>query len=143
MTSTRESALSALATVLAAAIPTAEIERNAALPETIAAGGRVVIFDGDPGEPERTLGAQPAWYYEHRAELELFVPAGTGQDAALDALLVAIGAALAGNPTLGGAVQWAEPEAPTVDLLPPDGGGRPLKAAAVKVMLAYSTASPL
>jgi hypothetical protein len=48
--------------------------------------------------------------WQHRAELEVMVEAATGEarDAALDALLVAIGETLTADPTLGGVVDTSQ-----------------------------------
>jgi hypothetical protein len=37
-------------------VPDAVVERNSALPETVPAGGLIILRDGDPGEPEQALG---------------------------------------------------------------------------------------
>jgi hypothetical protein len=83
-----------------------EVARNEVLPAKIPAGGPVIVRDGDSGEPEVTL--NPVSYlWQHRAEIEVVIKGGTpaDRDAAFDALLVAIGATLASDPTLAGAVE--------------------------------------
>jgi hypothetical protein len=142
MTSAREAALLALHQRLQAA-PDATVLRNEVLPEKIAAGGLVILRDGDPGEPEVTL--NPLIYlWQHRAELEVVVEAATPaeRDAALDALLVAIGEALASDPTLGGAVDWSEAGAPRTEDLAIEGAAA-LKGAVVPVTLVYTSATAL
>lgn len=68
--------------------------------------------------------------------------AGTGRANAFDALIVAIGAALAADRTLGGLCDWVEPEAPaSVDL--PVEGAAALKAAVITVVLHYTTTGAL
>ena len=63
-------------------------------------------------------------------------------DAVFDALCASIGAAIAGDRTLGGLCDWIEAEAPQpVDL--PIEGAAALKAAVIPVVLHYSTADPL
>jgi hypothetical protein len=142
MTSARDAALLALHQRLQAA-PDATVLRNEVLPEKIAAGGLVILRDGDPGEPEVTL--NPLIYlWQHRAELEVVVEAATPaeRDAALDALLVAIGEALASDPTLGGAVDWSEAGAPRTEDLAIEGAAA-LKGAVVPVTLVYTSATAL
>lgn len=55
MASKRETVLAAVKSLVAAALPGAEVKRNLAKAERIPPGGLVVIRDGDPGEPEVSL----------------------------------------------------------------------------------------
>ena len=115
--------------------------RGDVLPERIPASGLIILRDGKPGEPEVTL-SPLSYFYEHRAELEVVIQAGTGRDALFDALAADIGAALALDRTLGGLCDWAEAEAPEpVDL--PIEGAAALKAAVITVVLHYATPDPL
>ncbi|MDP3961798.1 MAG: acyl-CoA transferase [Pseudorhodobacter sp.] len=119
----------------------APVMRGDVLPERIPATGLIILRDGKPGEPEVTL--SPLVYsYEHRAELEVVIQAGSARDALFDALTADIGAALAADRTLGGLCDWAEAEAPEpVDL--PIEGAAALKAAVIIVVLHYTTPDPL
>jgi hypothetical protein len=140
--SAREGALLALHQRLEL-VPGAAVLRNEVLPAKIPVGGSMIVRDGDPGEPEVTL--NPVSYlWQHRAELEVLVEAGTPaeRDAALDALLVVIGEALADDPTLGGAVEWSEAGAPRTEDLAIEGAAA-LKGAVVPVTLIYTSASSL
>jgi hypothetical protein len=124
-------------------VPGPTVLRNEVLPAKVPAGGLVILRDGDPGEPEVTL--NPVNYlWQHRAELEVVVEAATPaeRDTALDALLVAIGEALANDPTLGGAVEWSEAGAPRTEDLAIEGAAA-LKGAMVPVKLIYTSASSL
>ena len=47
----------------------AAVRRNEALPQTVPAGGLVILRDGDPGEPDVTLDLRTE-FYSHRAEVE-------------------------------------------------------------------------
>ena len=115
--------------------------RDEVLPERIPAAGLIILRDGQPGEPEVTL-SPLRYHYQHRAELEVVVQAGTGRASAFDTLIAAIGAALDADRTLGGICDWIEPEAPaTVDL--PIEGAATLKAAVITVVLHYTTTGPL
>ncbi|MDT8329190.1 MAG: acyl-CoA transferase, partial [Roseovarius sp.] len=113
---------------------------GAALPESVPANGLIILRDGDPGEPEFTL-SPLTYHYEHRAEIEAVV-LRPDNDAAFDALVGPIGAVIIADRTLGGAVEWAEVEAPAPQDLPGDNGGV-IKAAIIGVVLHYSTSDPL
>ena len=115
--------------------------RDEVLPERIPAAGLIILRDGQPGEPDVTL-SPLRYHYQHRAELEVVVQAGTSRASAFDTLIAAIGAALDADRTLGGICDWIEPEAPaTVDL--PIEGAATLKAAVITVVLHYTTTGPL
>ena len=115
----------------------APVLRGDVLPERIPATGLIILRDGKPGDPEVTL-SPLAYFYEHRAELEVVIQAGTGRDALFDALTAAVGAALTIDRTLGGLCDWVEAEAPEpVDL--PIEGAAALKAALIVVVLHYMT----
>jgi hypothetical protein len=140
--SAREAALLALHQRLHA-VPGAPVLRNEVLPAKLPAGGLVIVRDGDPGDPEVTL--NPVTYlWQHRAELEVVVggPTPAERDTALDTLLVAIGVALASDPTLGSAVEWSEAGAPRTEDLAIEGAAA-LKGAVVPVTLVYTSTQPL
>ena len=139
MPTAREAILAAL---LARLQPLAALVlRDQVLPERIPAAGLIILRDGQPGEPEVTL-SPLAYHYQHRAELEVVVQAGPARASAFDDLIAAIGTAIEADRTLGGLCDWIEPEAPaSVDL--PVEGAAALKAAAITVVLHYSTAGAL
>lgn len=139
--STREAALAALKSALDAALPGADVKRNVDVPQTVGPGGLVVLRDGEPGEPEVSL-SPPLYAFEHRAEVEFYIDRRDCAERVLDALLGDAGAALAADPTLGGAVDHCEPTAPTLEPLSGDGGD-PLRVARLAILLIYVTASPL
>lgn len=141
--SAADTALNAVLSALAPHLPSgAEAQRNGVLPEKIPAAGLIILADGDPGAPEVTIGVR-TWTYEHTAEAEIYV---TGKDEStrvsrLALLTAALDAAFA-DPTLGGAVTWAECTAgPTGDI--PVDGGAPIKSQRVPVTLVYTTTTPL
>ena len=139
MPTTRETVLAALHARLQ---PLAALTlRDEVLPERIPAAGLIILRDGQPGEPEVTL-SPLRYHYQHRAELEVVVQAGTGRANAFDDLIAAIGAELEADRTLGGLCDWVEPEAPAPVDLPVEGAAA-LKAAVITVVLHYSTADPL
>ena len=139
MPTTRETTLVALHTRLQPLA--ALVLRDEVLPERIPPAGLIILRDGQPGEPEVTL-SPLRYHYQHRAELEDVVQAGTGRASAFDTLIAAIGTTLEIDRTLGGLCDWVEPEAPaSVDL--PIEGAAALKAAIVTVVLHYTTNGPL
>lgn len=116
--------------------------RGEVLPERVPAAGLLILRDGDPGKPEVTM-SPLAYHYEHRAEIEVVVQAGSGDRATtFDTLVASLGVTLAADRTLGGLCDWVEPMAPEpVDL--PIEGAVSLKAAVIPVILHYSTSDPL
>jgi hypothetical protein len=139
MPSHRETILAALHTRLQTLA--APVLRGEVLPERIPATGLIILRDGKPGAPEVLL-SPLTYFYEHRAELEVVIQAGTGRDVLFDVLTADIGAALAADRTLGGLCDWVEAEAPDpVDL--PIEGAVALKAAVIIVVLHYATGDPL
>ena len=138
MPTSRETILTALHTMLQALPGTAL--RGEVLPERIPADGLLILRDGEPGEPEVTL-SPLRYHYQHRAEIEAVVQ-GAARDAAFVSLTTSIGAAIAGDRTLGGLCDWMEAEAPRPVDLPVEGAAS-LKAAVIPVVVHYSTADPL
>ncbi|WP_296643868.1 acyl-CoA transferase [Roseinatronobacter sp.] len=139
MPTTRETVLAALhSRLLTLAAP---VLRDEVLPERIPAAGLIILRDGQPGDPEVTL-SPLRYHYQHRAELEVVVQAGTDRAGAFDTLTTSIGAALEADRTLSGLCDWIEAEAPaSVDL--PVEGAAALKAAVITVVLHYTTTGPL
>ena len=139
MPTTRETILAGLHARL---LPLAALVlRDEVLPDRIPTAGLIILRDGQPGEPEVTL-SPLRYHYQHRAELEVVVQAGTGRASTFDTLIATIGAALEADRTLGGLCDWVEPEAPaSVDL--PIEGAAALKAAVVTVVLHYTATGPL
>ena len=139
MTSKRETILTALHLRLQTLA--ARVLRGEVLPERIPTSGLIILRDGKPGEPEVTL-SPLTYFYEHRAELEVVIQAGSGRDVLFDALTAAIGQTLAADRTLGGLCDWVEAEAPEpVDL--PIEGAAALKAAMITIVLHYASPDPL
>jgi hypothetical protein len=141
---TAEAALQALGARIAAGLPSGAVfQRGGVLPTRIPAVGIAILRDGDPGEPEAWL-SPPGFYYEHLAELELVVDRPTPEQRAVafDVLKAAVGTALATDRTLGGLVDHVEPRAAAAIDLPVDGADG-LKAASIRILLAYATTDPL
>lgn len=142
MPTVRETALDALFTRLQT-VSGPEVLRNQNLPEDIPAGGLLNLRDGDPGEPERLFSPE-VFIYTHAAVLEVMVqdPDQASRDAAFDAILAAIAAALEADDTLGGAVEWCEASpAEPIDLAIE--GAAEIKAAEITIEFEYETTSQL
>jgi hypothetical protein len=139
MPTTRETILTALHARLQPLA--ALVLRDEVLPERVPSAGLIILRGGQPGEPEVTL-SPLRYHYQHRAEMEVIVQAGTGRATAFDTLIASIGTALETDRTLGGLCDWVEPEAAaSVDL--PVEGAATLKAAVITVVLHYTTTGPL
>ncbi len=143
MASKRETVLAAVTSMVAAALPGAEVKRNLAKAERIPPGGLVVIRDGDPGEPEVSL--SPLTYlYSHRIPLEIaaYENATLTREQVLDATLGAIGAAVTANRTLGGLCDWIETQAPVTEDIEAS-GALPGRFADLAILAVYATNDPL
>jgi len=138
MTTTRETILAALH-ILLQTLPATAL-RGEVLPERVPSVGLLILRDGDPGEPEVTL-SPLRYHYQHRVEIEAVVQ-GTDRDATFDTLIASIGTVLTADRTLGGFCDWIEAEAPRPVDLPVEGAAA-LKAAAIPIILHYTTADPL
>jgi len=141
MASVREHILAALLARLET-IPDATAKRDAPLPETVPAGGLIILRDGDPGDPEVLL--SPVTYlWEHQAEIEVILQRGQDDDSvALDTLLMAVGEALAADRSLGGLAEGLDWGAPKTSGLAIDGAAS-LRGATVAVTIHYSSPDPL
>ena len=146
--SVREIALAALYARLGAALaarnPAPKVLRNETVPQRLPTGGLVVVRDGETVE-ETAILSPLAWAIEHRAEVEVTVAGATpaARNAQLDALLVAIAAAITADRSLGGAVEWAQPGAPDFEDVEFEGAAA-ARAASVPVALFFTVAgSPL
>lgn len=139
MSSVRETALAALAAALAGT-GIALVRNDPLAYAGVPAGGLLALHDGDPGEPDYTMSPM-TWHYRHRAQLDVVLQ-GAVREADFDAALVAVGAALAADRTLGGAVDWCEPGGAAVTDIAVEGAA-PFLAASVAIVLHYSTTDPL
>ncbi|WP_439580640.1 hypothetical protein [Elioraea sp.] len=141
--SSREAAIAALhaaiSTALAARSPEPQVLRDETVPQRLAAGGLVVVRDGETVE-ETAILSPLRWQIRHVAEVVVAVPGATpeARAAALDALLVDVADAIAADRTLGGAVEWAQPESPSFDDLAFEGAAS-VRAASVPVSLWFTT----
>ena len=140
--SKREQILGSLALSLRSGL-TATVRRNEVLPERVPAAGLMILRDGDPGEPDVTLNPRTE-FYSHRVEIEVHVPRDSagGGEAALDALLGAVGMALRVDPSLGGLAENLTPSAPETGALAIEGAA-PILTARLVVTVEYLVSDPL
>jgi hypothetical protein len=138
--STREAAIAALhtalSTALAARSPAPQVLRGETVPQRIAAGGLVMIRDGETVE-ETAILSPLRWQIRHVA-VGAVGATPEARAATLDAVLVDIAEAVIADRTLGGAVEWAQPESPSFDDLAFDGAAS-VRAASVPVSLWFTT----
>lgn len=113
--SKRRDVMLALKALVTAAVPAARVrgfDGDASKPRQADPGGDVIGHPGDPGEPEVDL-SPVAYTYEHEFPIEVGAPYGAGDPgAAIDAIMGAIGAAIAADRTLGGLCLFLEAVAP-------------------------------
>lgn len=121
-------------------LPDAEVvglDNDEDVPTRVRAGGRVVVRAGDPGDPDVDL--SPLTYnYAHRIPLEVVM----ADEEALDAAMMAIGAAIDVDRTLGGLVEWLEAEAPSTQNVRADTAAAQ-RGAVLSLLASYATLSPL
>lgn len=143
MPSKSEQVLAALFTALRHGLLTVTVVRNEAVPVKIPPGGLVILRDGEPGEGE-FIHSPPTWFYEHRAEVEVYVDLATAvlRDAKFDRIKTGIAGILAANRTLGGLVDYAVGENPAPLELSHDGIPG-VKAGVIIIVLPYDTSDPL
>jgi hypothetical protein len=98
-----------------------------------------VVQDGETAE-ETAILSPLRWQVRHVAEVVVAAPGSTPEDRAqlLDDLLVDIADAIAADRTLGGRVEWAQPESPSFDDLEFDGAAA-VRTASVPVSLWFTT----
>jgi hypothetical protein len=143
--SARETAIAALVaqiTASAAARPSPKpvVLRNEPYPQSLPAGGLVVVRDGEVVASEAIM--SPLRYHiEHAAEVEVVVAGNTvaARAAAIDALLVALSAGVSANRTLGGAVEYAEVGTADLEDIEFEGAAA-LRAARFSVTLQFTAA---
>jgi hypothetical protein len=142
--SAREAAIAALHAALASALasrsPAPQVLRNETIPQRLPAGGLVIVQDGEAAE-EIAILSPLRWQVRHVAEVVVAAagPTPGGRAALLDALLADLAGAIAADRTLGGAVEWAQPESPSFDDIEFEGAAS-ARAAAVPVSLWFTAA---
>lgn len=135
-----EAVIKALAALLAAAIPTAIVKRDDALPATLPEGVMLLVPDGTVEPDGELLGVHGPWYLQHTIPVEVAVKRalGSDRDAAFDDALAAIDAALQADLTLGGAAEgmvWGRP-ASEADPFP---GAAGVKTGTIEIVIDYQS----
>ena len=139
MASVRETAIGALVTALEATGAT--VWRDTDLTRDIPDAGMINVSEADY-QPEVIL-SPLTFLHEMPAEVTatIVAPSEPERDAAMDVLLLAISAALTGDRTLGGAVEWLDVGVP--GFIPFEANGA-AKSARLPVTLCFTSAgSPL
>lgn len=144
MASKREQIIEAVVTMIAGALPGVKVVRNADKPERIPASGLVVVRDGEAGEPEDVTLSPLTYHYAHRVgvEIAILADASASREQRLDAILSAIGVAVAANHTLGGLADFLEAAAPFTDDLDAE-GAYAARWASVDLVVHFATSDPL
>ncbi|WP_347270986.1 hypothetical protein [Rhizorhabdus histidinilytica] len=132
--------------LLKAALPGAEVkglDNDAAFPDRVPPNGLVILRAGNPGEAEVTL-SPLTYHWEHRSPVEVaaYSSATATNSEALDAMLVAIGAAVVADRTLGGLVDWLDVEPASPEDLAAT-GAKPAKGEIIMLVASYATTNPL
>lgn len=117
------------------------VERNASLPHPIPPAGLVIFRDGEPGEPDITLHPRTE-YYQHRAEIEVFVLASEGDESTVYGICEKIREGVARNPGLSGRAAFCYPEAPELDRLDIEGAPR-IIVGTFQLVIEYLVQDPL
>jgi hypothetical protein len=142
MNSKTETVLQTLASLLAAGC-TAPVIRNTALPEVVPPEGLVIIYDGDPGQSDKTLGGFDPVYYEHAIDIILFVEEGDAsqRDTTFDALVAEVKSVFRTHPDLDGAVFGLTYDHPKTEVVPVV-GGTALKSGTITLRVDYEDPLP-
>ncbi len=144
--SKRLAVLTAAKALIATACPDANViglDGVDAAAQRIPAGGRVILGAGDLGDAEITL-SPLTYFYDHSIPVEVLAP----DETVVDVLLLAIGAAVEADRTLGGLCDWLDVTAAgTEDIASYDERGslinRPARGGSFMIMASYSTSNPL
>lgn len=139
MSTTRESALTALSTALL--ITGATVWRGTDLARTVPPEGMIELSEGDASET--ALLSPLRWEIDQQTEILVAVTADDepARDAALDALLAAIHTAINTDRTLGGAVDDCILGSPSYEPIEADGAAKVARLACT--LSFFTTGSPL
>ena len=120
-----------------------DVARNISVPETIPAGGSIILRDGKVINKDYVLGSRTV-FYSREVEIEAYVENAneTARDAAYDLLTVAIGACIESDTTIGGTALGCLYDRDEQPIHPVDGGDG-IKAGMIKPIFDYTAATPL
>jgi hypothetical protein len=122
-------------------IPLATVKREPDKPITLTTAGAVLLFDGDGQVEDESL--SPRTYHWRWVALIEIRASGTGRRATTDGLLSAIATLISGDPTMGGAVDYAEMEPLTDIAEDPVEGNHTERQALVPVAFYFATTDAL
>lgn len=101
-------------------------------------GGLFILRDGDPGEPDVTLNPRTE-FYSHRVPIEVIT---SGDEAALDDLLITVSEALAADETPGCLAEMLVVLEPEVGATPIEGAAT-IRHATVPLVVEYQVTGAL
>ncbi len=109
MITTHEAVLEAVVALVEAALPAATVKRNAKPQRLDQPGGLVVVWDGEPGDPEMDL-SPPVFNFQRRVMLGFGAYASASQTASqvTAGMKAAVAQRVAGDRFLGGLAEWVE-----------------------------------
>lgn len=137
-----EKVVKAVVAMASAALPEAKPGRGEPWPSRVGAGGKVIVQDGDPGDPEECFSPN-AFTYRHTIPIEVFAPDdATDRFAALDKMLSDLAERHAADRSLGGLCAWSDIDAPTPDDVA-SAATTPIRAAILTLTAEYTTTSRL
>lgn len=145
--SKRLDVLLAVKRMIEQALPGARVlglDGGEAPPAIVPATGMVVVRTGDLGEPEYTL-SPLTYFYDHRIPIEVSALSSGSltSEVVLDTMMMAIGAAVEADRTLGGLCEWLDTTSAGTEDIYPDGGGQPPRGGDFMIIASYSTSNPL
>lgn len=146
MPSKRFMVVEALRQLVAAAVPTTDVRGlpgDDGKPRRLEPEGMIEVGSGDVGEPTVDL-SPPTWWWDHAIPVQLAAYGADERTAklALDAMLLAIGARIDADPSLGGLCQRVEAGGASDGEIEQQ-GARTICWADVTVLASYPTTSPL
>ncbi|MGN7613042.1 hypothetical protein ACQZV8_13265 [Magnetococcales bacterium HHB-1] len=117
---------------------TVTVERNLAVPTKIPDGGLIILSDGDPGEPDTTLGNFTNQFYSHEAMVSIFTQQSDQEkrDQRFSEIIGWVLDALEKDRSLGGTVLGIGWRLPDVELNYQP-GTVPIKHGTMTVLLEY------
>ncbi len=140
MAGAMETRLAALFDLIEAAVAVT-CKRNQAVPVEIPDAGLLIMYDGQPGQPQ-VLFSPLTYEYDHRVPIDLMVEGVADTNITAEAIRGAIGAAIVADRTLGGLCDWVE-----VAMVRADDthvtGGEAIRVDEIAVTLSYQTTTPL
>lgn len=139
--SVREQVLAGVFALLGAGLPAVNVQRNRDKPARPSPGGDVIVYDGEPGEPDWDFSPAIA-NYDHLIPLDVQSWPSESPEADLDSLLRQIGRVIASNRTLDGLAERLELVAPDASWSEAQ-GAQSIRCCSCGILASYRTADPL